>query len=207
VKKAVQCYRLKAVKSSNPKGTKLKNDCVFLKGEAKMHSLRNLFGKKLSYTKGLRPLGNKKRLTHTTGEDRYDVRLLLFRDKGSAEKYYDLFIGYARNNPPPFLIEVMLLFIPNIIFAEKYAVVIPNEETDTRPGYNKWAMDAMRSCNDTLRMHNSTDHKYKELHRYVDVVYKWDILVPKNFLETSREGQELLSDDPTEGFPPLHQSS
>lgn len=158
----------------------------------------------LSYTRGLRPLGNKKRLTHTTDEvsHGYDVRLLLFRDKGSAEKYYNLFTGYARSNPPPFLIEIMLLFIPRSIFAEKYAVAIPHEKTDTRPGYNEWAMDAMRSCNNMPSIPR-TDHQYKELHRCVDVVSKWDILVPKNFSETSSEAKELLYDDPNEGFPPL----
>jgi hypothetical protein len=158
----------------------------------------------LNYTRGLRPLGNKKRLTHTTDEvsHGYDVRLLLFRDKGSAEKYYDLFTGYARNNPPPFLIEIMLLFIPRSIFAEKYAVAIPHEKTDTRPRYNEWAMDAIRSCNNMPSIPR-TDHQYKLLHRCVDVVSKWDILVPKDFSETSSEAKELLSDDPNEGFPPL----
>lgn len=60
--------------------------------------------KDLIIKRGLRPLGNKKRLTHTTEEDDYDVRLLLFRDKASAETYYDQFISYAKNNPPPFVI-------------------------------------------------------------------------------------------------------
>ena len=157
----------------------------------------------LNYTQGLRPLGNKKRLTHTADQDSYDVTLLLFRDKESAEKYYELFTDYTRNNPSPFLIEVMLLFIPKTIYSEKYAVTIPSEGTDTRPEYNRWAMNAIRSCNDTLRIHRSTDHKYKELHRYVDIVYKWNILVPKTFSKTSSEAEEILRDSPNEGFPPL----
>jgi hypothetical protein len=151
----------------------------------------------------LRPLGNRRRLAHTAGEDDYDVRLLLFRDGGSAKRYYDLFTSYARENPPPFLIEVMLVFIPETIFAEKYAVVIPNEQADTRLEYNPWAMDAIRSCNSTLRVHRSTDHKYRELHRYVDVVYEWDILFPTGLSEISPEVGDLLRDDPNEGFPPL----
>ena len=156
-----------------------------------------------SYTKGLRPLGNKKRLTHTTDEVNfgYDVRLLLFRDKESAEKYYDLFDSYAANNPPPYLIEVMLFFIPRNIFAEKYAVVIPNENSDIRTGYKEWAKNAIWACNDTLKVHRPTDHKYGEIYRYIDVIYKWDILVPKNFSETSSAAKELLRDDPNNGFP------
>jgi ankyrin repeat protein len=169
------------------------------------HGARDTREEERDYTRGLRPLGNRNRLTQTTPEvsHGYDVRLLLFRDRGSAEKYYDLFVDHARVDPPPFLIEVMLLFIPETIFAEKYAVVIPNEQADTRPGYNQWAMDAIRSCNDTLRIHTSTDHMYKELHKYVDVVYKWRILVPKNFSRSSNEAKELLRDAQDEGFPPL----
>ncbi len=154
-------------------------------------------------TGGLRPLGNKKRLTQAGGENSYDVRLILFRDRTSAEEYYDLLIGHARRTPPPFVIEMLLVFMPVSIFAEKYAAAIPNENSETRPGYEAWARDAMRTCNDTLRMHSSTDHKYKDLHRYVEVVYKWDILVPKGFSATSSAAKELLCDDPNEAFPPL----
>ncbi|MBN2117356.1 MAG: hypothetical protein JW730_12330 [Anaerolineales bacterium] len=156
-------------------------------------------------TRGLRPLGNRKRLTQTDEEKSYgyDVRLLLFRDKDSAERYYHAFLDHARKNPPPFVIEIMLLFIPRTIFAEKYAVVIPNEETEIRPAYQDWALTAIRSCNSMIRLHNSTDHKYMELHKYVDVVYQWEILVPRNFSTASTEGQELLRDDPDGGLPAL----
>jgi hypothetical protein len=156
-------------------------------------------------TQGLRPLGNRQRLTQIDEEKSYgyDVRLLLFRDKDSAERYYNAFLDQARKNPPPFVIEIMLLFIPETIFAEKYAIVIPNEKTDTRPAYQEWALATIRSCNSTLRLHNSTDHKYKELYRYVDVVYQWEILVPKGFSRTSKEAQELLRDDPDNGLPAL----
>jgi hypothetical protein len=156
-------------------------------------------------TRGLRPLGNRKRLAQIDEEksDGYDVRLLLFRDKDSAERYYRAFLDLARKNPPPFLIEIILLFIPKTIFAEKYAVVIPNEQTDIHPAYQEWALATIRSCNSTLRLHNSTDHKYKELHNYVDVVYQWEILLPKGFSVASREAQELLRDDPDGGFPAL----
>jgi hypothetical protein len=157
------------------------------------------------YRQGLRPLGNLKRLTQTNEEKSYgyDVRLLLFRDKKSGEKYYRAFLDHAKKNPPPFLIEIMLLYIPKTISAEKYAVVIPNERTDMRPAYQEWAIDAIRSCNDTLRIHGSTDHKYKELHNYVEVVYQWEILAPKGFSKSSEEAKELLRDAPGEGLPAL----
>lgn len=157
------------------------------------------------YRDGLRPLGNRKRLTQTNEEKSfgYDVRLLLFRDKNSAERYYCSFLDHAKKNPPPFLIEIMLLHIPKTISAEKYAVVIPNEQTDIRPAYQEWALNAIRSCNDTLRIHGSTDHKYKELHNYVEVVYEWEILAPKDFPRSSEEARELLRDAPGEGLPAL----
>lgn len=158
-----------------------------------------------SYTNGLRPLGNKKRLTYTTDEVSYgiDVGLLLFYNREKAERYYDLFTGYAKKNPPPYLIEVMFLFIPGIPSAEKYGVVIPYETVDLRPEYKQWAINAMRSCNESIRVDQHRDHSYKLLHKVVDVVYKWDILVPRDFSENSIDAKELLHDDANEGFPPL----
>lgn len=155
----------------------------------------------VDYTRGLRPLGNKKRLTHT--DEDYDVRLLLFRDRQRAEQYYDLFIGYAGRNPPPYLIEAMLIFIPKSIFAKKYGVAIPNEEADTRPNYKEWVLSAIRSGNETLRLQKHTDHMYKRLDVCVDLVYKWDILVPADFSETTEGARELLRDDENNAFPPL----
>jgi parallel beta-helix repeat protein len=155
----------------------------------------------LPLTHGLRPLGNKGRLTHTPGEDDYNVRLLLFQDRPSAEKYYQLLTSYARSTPPPYLIEIMAAYIPKTIFAEKYAVVIPNENSDTRPGYQDWVRNAIWTCNDTLRLHNSTDHKYKDIHKYLEVVYEWDILPTQGFSRQSDEAGELLRDDA--GYPAL----
>ena len=153
----------------------------------------------------LRPLGNKKRLTHTTEEDDYDARLLLFNNKETAEKYYNLFIDYAKEHRPPFLIEILLLFIPKSIYTEKYAVVIPNEEADLRPGYKEWLKNSILSCNDTLRFHQTTDHKYKELHKYVTALFRWNILIPNDF-KNSEEGKSLLFDDPYNCYPAFSQN-
>ncbi len=77
---------------------------------------------KLISEKGLRPLGNKRRLTQT--DDEYNVRLFLFAAKRDSEKYYNEFIDYAEENPPPFCIEIMHVRI-HTIFDEPFGLVFP----------------------------------------------------------------------------------
>jgi hypothetical protein len=148
-------------------------------------------------------LGNKKRLTQCEGEDAYNAYFLLFRDKDSAERYYNAFISYGRKNPPPYLIEVMVAYAPKTIFAEKYAFTYPNPRSDTRPKYQEWAREAILTCNDTLRPHSNTDSKYYALKTNVEVVYKWDILPPPRFDMDSAEAKELLSDPENGGYPEI----
>jgi hypothetical protein len=147
----------------------------------------------------LRPLGNRNRLARCD-EDTFDVDLLLFRDRPSLEKYYRTMLAYTRHTPPPFLLEMMMVHMPGSIFEEKYAVVMPCQQTDNRPAYCTWARDAVCAANETLLTHNSTDHKYKELHQYVAEVYGWDIVLPADFDFQSEEAKELLNDPPGGGF-------
>jgi uncharacterized protein len=156
--------------------------------------------------RGLRPLGNKRRLTQAAESDAYNVRMLLFPTRQNAQGYFDAFVAYGRNNPPPFLIEVTLLYIPRNIYDDKYAVVIPNEQAETRPGYLEWAMGVMRESAEAVRPRVSTDHKYAELHKYVDAVHCWDLLLPGGFSLSSEEAERLLRDTPHEDYPALPMS-
>jgi hypothetical protein len=150
--------------------------------------------KKIISEKGLRPLGNRKRLAPLSSEDEYNVRMLLFRDRENASKYYRLIIEYAEKTPPPVFLEVILLYIPKNIYAEKYGVVVPNEYTDKREEYKSWYRDCILTCNDTLRVQQPTDHKYKELHNYVECVYEWAILTPQKFAGEAADFADILVD-------------
>jgi hypothetical protein len=154
-----------------------------------------------SYTTGLRPFGNKRRLAKTKSED--DTVLLFFRSSGNAIRYFETFLKYARINPPPFLIEISVLFMPVSIYAEKFAVVLPNYNTDMRPGYKQWAIDTIRNCNKTIIYRNSQEHSYNELHKYAEVIISWDLLVPGDFSMSSQKYQNLLRDESNECFPPI----
>lgn len=154
-------------------------------------------------TANLRPLGNKKRLAQCQGDDNYDAYFLMFRDQESAEKYFHTFTAYARKNPPPATVEVMAAFAAKTIYAEKYVFVYPNPRADERPPYQEWAREAILTCNETLRPHNSTDSKYIALSGIVTSVYQWDILLPAQFDPQSADGAEILSDPENGGFPAL----
>jgi hypothetical protein len=152
--------------------------------------------------KGLRPLGNKNRLGYN-GKDCLDYRAQ-FRDKASAERYYEAFIQYSINNPPPILIEVMVAFTPNTIYPEKFSFILPYFDIEVREDYQNWARKAIMSCNDAQRQHSCCSGNS---YRYVPTsisskgsVIKWTILPPKKINFDSAEAQELLSDPSNMGF-------
>ena len=141
--------------------------------------------------KGLRPLGNKKRLTQT--DDEYNVRLFLFADKNDSETYYKEFINYSEKNPPPFCIEIMHAKI-HTIFEEPFGLVFPYEVTDTRPEYAAWFREANLTCNEVLRNFQATDHNYEKLNSYIKEFFGWTILVPADFDPNSEEFKDIFSD-------------
>jgi hypothetical protein len=159
----------------------------------------------LSVKRGLRPLGNKKRLAFVEGET-CNASLALFGDRVSAECYCDAFIQYAHENPPPVVMETMVAYVPKIVLAEKYAFIYPYTGVGAHPEYQRWAQDAIRACNSVMRQHNSTAGEYAYIPSNVEVVLRWDILVPRDFDPDSTEAQELLTDPPDGGFRPMRVS-
>jgi hypothetical protein len=156
--------------------------------------------KEIIASKGLRPLGNKKRLTQTDNE--YDVRLFLFADKHDSEIYYKAFIDYAEKNPPPFCIEIMHVRI-HTIYDEPFGLVFPYERTDTRPEYVEWFREASLTCNEVLRNFQAADHSYEMLNQYVKELFDWTILTPATFDFNSPEAADIFSDSSDSGFTPL----
>jgi hypothetical protein len=150
--------------------------------------------------KGLRPLGNKLRLTQT--DNQYNARLFLFAQKADGELYYQTFINYAEQTPPPFAFEILFGRI-HTIYQEPYGLVFPYERTEIRPGYSEWFREATLSCNETLRNFQAADHNYDMLVRYIKELFDWTILVPGNFDLNSAEAKEIFSDPPDNGYPPL----
>ncbi len=152
--------------------------------------------------KGLRPLGNKKRLVPSE-KGCLDYRAQ-FRDSASALRYYEAFVKYAGRNPPPVLIEVMAAFTPNTIYAEKYSFILPYFNVGVREDYQKWAKEAILSCNDVLRQHSyCSGNKYEYVPESISSagsVLRWAILPPKGFDPDSPEAKELLSDPPEMGY-------
>ncbi len=150
----------------------------------------------------LRPLGNKKRLA-LYGNDNFNVRLLLFSGKNEASKYFRLITAYAQQEPPPDFVEICLIYIPDTIFAEKHGIIIPNEYNDSEGIYRDWLRGCFLSCNGTMRMQVSTDHKYGELHRRKVVVFEWTVLVTAEFTGSAEEYPEIWKDDESNSFPPI----
>lgn len=150
--------------------------------------------------KGLRPLGNRLRLTYT--DDEYNVRLLLFQERSDAARYYQAFVAFAENSPPPFPIEILFVHI-HTIYDQPYGLAFPYERTDTRPEYAAWLREAILAGNEVLHNYRPTDHSYQMLHRYVRMLFDWTILVPKDFDMMSPAAQAILTDPPDGGFPPL----
>jgi hypothetical protein len=150
--------------------------------------------------RGLRPLGNKLRLTQTDND--YNVRLFLFSDKADATLYFKTLCGYAEKNPPPFAVEILLARI-HTIWKEPFGLVLPYERTDTRPAYVAWFREANLTCNETLRNFQPTDHSYAMLPSYVKELFDWTILVSAGFDPESDYGRAILSDPPGGGYPPL----
>jgi hypothetical protein len=151
--------------------------------------------------KGLRPLGNKQRLTKT--DDDYNVRLFLFENQADAATYFKTLNAYAQGNPPPFALEILLVRI-HTIYPQPFGLVMPYERTDTRPEYIAWYREAILTCNETLRNYQATDHSYKMLPGYVKELFDWTILVPAGFDSNSAAGQAILSDSADNSFPPLN---
>jgi len=156
--------------------------------------------KKTIAKKGLRPLGNKIRLTRT--DDQYNARLFLFADPADARLYYQAFIHHALKNPPPFAFEILFARIQTI-YDEPYGLVFPYERTETRPGYAPWFREATLTCNETIRNFQSADHNYGMLVRYIKELFDWTILVPADFDLDSDEGAGIFSDPADNGYPPI----
>ena len=147
--------------------------------------------------RNLRPLGNKKRLVFDEENGCLDYRAQ-FRDKASAERYYEAFVRFAEHNPPPVLIEVMVAYTPNTIYSEKYSFILPYFDSG-REDYQKWAREVMFHCNDIQRQHSccsGNDYSYVS----GSISSKWTILPPRGFDPDSPEAQELLTDPPGMGF-------
>lgn len=150
----------------------------------------------------LRPLGNKKRLCFGEGGDCNDYRAQ-FRDRESAERYYDAFVKYAGINPPPVLMEVMVAYTPNTIYSEKYSFILPYFNIGVREDYQEWAREAILDCNDVQMQHSYSAGNYQQLPNSISSkgsVIKWTIIPTDGFDLDSSEAQELLSDPPEMGF-------
>jgi hypothetical protein len=151
--------------------------------------------------KGLRPLGNKGRLTQT--DNNYNVRLFLFSSQADAATYFKTVSAYAQKNPPPFALEILFVRI-HTIYSQPFGLVMPYERTDARPAYVAWYREAILTCNETLRNYQAADHSYEMLPNYVKELFDWTILVPAGFDPNSVAGQAILSDSPNNSFPPLN---
>ena len=160
--------------------------------------------KEIVAQRNLRPLGNKMRLLFEEGVGALDYRAQ-FRDRPCAEKYYEAFVRYAESNPPPVLIEVMVAYTPNTIYAEKYSFILPYfDHDDIHQEYQRWAKNAVMHCNDQQMQHSyCSGNDY----RYVPVgisskgaVIRWAILPPKGFDPESPAAQVLLIDPPEMGY-------
>jgi len=154
--------------------------------------------------KKLRPLGNKKRLGLVEGNDDCNDYRAQFRDKASAERYFDAFVDYAEHNPPPILIEVMAAYTPNTIYAEKYSFILPYFNVGVREDYQNWGREAILNCNDVLRQHSyCAGNSYEYVPKSISSegsVSKWTIILPKGFDAQSSDAEELLSDPPEMGI-------
>lgn len=154
-----------------------------------------------SFLPGLRPLGNRERLTHT--DNQYDARIFLFSDKEACMFYYDLFVLNTLSFPPPFCVEVMVVKI-HTIYEEPYGFIFPHGGTDTRPDYQNWIRELTLKCNEADKQYQPFTHSYEQLHQYVKKVYQWEILTPDPFDYASTEAQKILSDPPDGGYPALN---
>ncbi len=120
-------------------------------------------------------MGNKKWLTQT--DNQYNIRLFLFFDKYDSETYFNEFINYSKNNPPPFCFEIMHVRI-HTIYEEPFGLAFPYERTDTRHEYVEWFCEANLTCNEVLRNFQAADHSYETLNQYVKKLFNWTILTP-----------------------------
>lgn len=159
--------------------------------------------KTVPLTQGLRPLGNKKRLTSTHTKEARDAYFLLFGNKERLVRYYDEFIKYARKTPPPIVFEVLAAFAPKIVFEEKYVFTYPNPRVDNREAYQVWMQEAIYFCNDRVLPDNHTDFQYHALGRHVEAIYQWDILVPDQFNIFAATAKVFLSDPENGGYPAI----
>lgn len=152
--------------------------------------------------KRLRPLGNKMRLGFD-GEVCNDYRAQ-FRDRASAERYYEAFLKYSKLTPPPIFIEVMVAYTPNTIYSEKYSFILPYFGARVREDYQQWAREAIMNCNDVQRQHSyCAGNSYSYVPNSISsqgAVIRWTIIPPKDFNPNSDEARELLSDPPEMGF-------
>lgn len=150
---------------------------------------------------GLRPLGNRLRLTQTDDESAHDAYLMLFRDRETMDRYYRCFVAYARKCPPPVVLEVMTAHAPKTLYDEHYAVIFPHPITDQREAYGPWLKEATMTSNDEVGSHNHTSSRYNALNTNVECIYQWEILLPAGFDTEAPENAEYL----TEGaHPPLN---
>ena len=156
--------------------------------------------------RGLRPMGNRKRLMFADGMDCM-MYAAIFRERSKAEQYSRLMADYALKNPPPFLIETMVAFAPKTPYNEKFAFICPYPGDDN-PAYKEWAHNAMLTCNDTLRQENYfSGYSYNAVIPNLDSIISWDILLPRNFDINSPILQELLNDPPDGGFKAVKMAS
>ena len=156
--------------------------------------------KELITKRGLRPLGNKKRLLWTEGKECL-MYAAIFRDDRNAERYSELFASYAQKNPPPYVVETMVAYAPRTIYHEKFAFICPYPDEDSLAGYEAWAHEAMLTCNDTLRQENYfSGYSYEAVIPNLETILRWDVLLPRGFAFDSPAAQEMLTDPPDGGF-------
>lgn len=183
--------------------TRYEPAAVYTKPEPEVRPDYKELIKQLITDNNLRPLGNRIRLALYDSENGYNVRMLLFSSEKNAKQYYQLILSYARYTPPPVFIEIIRIYIPKTIFAEKYGILLPNENNDTEGTYRSWLRDCLLTSNDTLRLEKSTDHQYSELHQYVGCVYEWTILASEDFSGAADGYPEIWEDNENNSYPAL----
>lgn len=154
---------------------------------------------KIIALRGLRPLGNRKRLAWVEGKGLL-MYAAIFGQQRQAEQYFQLMTGYARQNPPPLVAEIMVAYAPKTIYEEKYAFICPYPDPE-KPAYREWVREAMLSCNDTLCQQNYfSGYGYDQVIPNLDHLIAWTILLPRDFDPDSPAGREMLADPPDGGF-------
>ena len=161
---------------------------------------RAVRSQEISNPGNLRPLGNKKRLLWKEGQPCL-MYALLFADATNAKRYAELFIRRSRDNPPPMVLEVMVVYVPRSLKNEKFAFVLPYMKAHASSGYDDWAAQTLACCNETLPFESYfAGYEYTEFAANIETVMEWHILLPPGVSIDSPQAAELLCDSPDLSF-------